>query len=151
MLLRSVLLGSFALATALVGVVAIASGTIVSDGQANSPKARWRVDGFDPDGSDDRYPTLYISNDAYDGYAMCNKFEGKVTFDGNSIAFGKEVITFRNACVREDIEQEAKFLSALAAVRSWRIDTSNGTALILSSADGLPLITLGRMRVYVPF
>lgn len=144
---RRVLLGCCALVVISISAITIAAATSDPAAIAATPEARW----FDPEKSGNRYVTLYIRNGTYEGYAMCNKFEGAVKFDDNTIDFGREVITFRNECSDPDIRQEAKFLSALAAVRSWRIDASNGATLILSSEDGVPIVKLSQIRSYTPF
>jgi len=67
------------------------------------------------------------------GNTGCNSFGGSYALSGGSLRFGALVST-RRACVDEALNaQEAAFLGALDATRSWRID---GSTLVLGGETG---------------
>ncbi|WP_294532639.1 META domain-containing protein [uncultured Rhodoblastus sp.] len=77
----------------------------------------------------------------------CNRILGKPEIDGARIRFGPMAAT-RRACFRPVADLEAKYLAALDAVRSWRVEKNfkKGATLTLLDASGAPLVTLTRAR-----
>jgi heat shock protein HslJ len=85
--------------------------------------------------------TLTLSEDgAASGNASCNSFSGGYELDGTSLSFGA-LATTRMACSDPPgvMEQEAEFLGALEATRSFGIE---GASLFLLDANGSLLATL---------
>lgn len=72
------------------------------------------------------------------GSGGCNRYAGTVQLAGDAMSFGPLVST-RMACPPAAMNQEQKFLGALAAVRSWRVDPAR-RKLILSDAAGTPIL-----------
>jgi heat shock protein HslJ len=77
----------------------------------------------------------------------CNRILGKPVIDGARIAFGPMAAT-RRACFGPVADLETKYLAALDAVRSWRVQENlqNDATLTLLDASGAPLVTLARAR-----
>jgi heat shock protein HslJ len=72
------------------------------------------------------------------GSGGCNRYFGPVSIDGTAIAFGSLGATGK-ACVPALMDQEQKFLGALAMTRSYRFEQP-GDKLVFLSEDGTPLI-----------
>ncbi|HLA16026.1 MAG TPA: META domain-containing protein [Candidatus Limnocylindrales bacterium] len=72
------------------------------------------------------------------GSAGCNTYNGSYTQTGEAIAIG-QLATTRKACEEAVMTQETKFLAALQASTSYRI---NGDVLTLVQSDGSNGVTL---------
>ncbi|WP_164135071.1 META domain-containing protein, partial [Serratia marcescens] len=68
---------------------------------------------------------------------------GRATVTGSAISFGR-LISTQMACTPAAMNQEHKFLTALEAARSWRIDAPR-QKLILAGAGGAVVMVLARM------
>jgi putative lipoprotein len=83
----------------------------------------------------------FAADGAAYGTGGCNRIRGGWTAEGESgLKLGPLASTMM-ACGDGKDAQERRFLDALAAVRRWRIE---GEALVLTDADGLALLRLGR-------
>lgn len=76
------------------------------------------------------------------GSTGCNRFNGSVTIEGNTIKFG-QMATTRRACVTSLMEQEQRFLKAIGEVRSFAMG-QNGL-LHLNGPNSEQLFKLSRM------
>lgn len=76
------------------------------------------------------------------GSTGCNRYAGAATIQGEAVSFGQLAST-RMACEPALMEQEHKFLKALAEIRRYRVD-ANGL-LHLEGANGEPLMRLAPM------
>jgi heat shock protein HslJ len=65
-----------------------------------------------------RPPTLRLSNGRVTGSSGCNSFSGSYKLNQERLEFGP-LATTRMACEPAAMEQEARFLSILAAARSY--------------------------------
>lgn len=75
--------------------------------------------------------TLRTASQHLGGFAGCNTLRGRYTQRGTSIAL-KPIATTRMACEPELMQQETRFLQALAAIDSYRIE---GGQLSLMQGD----------------
>ena len=81
--------------------------------------------------------SLKFSGGSVSGSSGCNRFHGPYSKNGGRLALGPMAVT-RKACTGEGVmEQEQRFLSALAAVATFRIE---GDVLVLRRADDSPLV-----------
>ena len=121
--------------TALGGAGALAAGAPAFAG-------KWRIDEVRGSESFDAAKTQFEA--AADGRVSttvgCNRIAGKPAVDGDRITFGAMAAT-RMACPPPLDRLESKYLAALDAVRSWRIE---GTKLLLLDAEGERAVTLER-------
>ena len=76
------------------------------------------------------------------GSGGCNRYFGSVTIKGDAITFGKLGSTMM-ACVPALMDQEQRFLNALAATRSYRFDDP-GHKLVFLGEDGALLVRRAR-------
>ncbi len=76
------------------------------------------------------------------GSGGCNRVFGSATVSGESLVFGGMGST-RMACAPAVMDQEQKFLAALADTRSFRFQ---GATLHFYSADGTELIRFTQLR-----
>ena len=74
------------------------------------------------------------------GFGSCNSFGGPARVDGDRVAFGPLAQT-RKACAEAAMVQEARYLGALTATRSARLE--NGR-LVLLDQDGRAVLLFGR-------
>jgi heat shock protein HslJ len=81
------------------------------------------------------------------GSAGCNQYSGTYTRSGNTIRVSSQLVSTRKACARAIELQEAAFLKALPAARTYRI---NGTKLTLFSAGGAALMTYQAQTQQLP-
>lgn len=72
------------------------------------------------------------------GSSGCNRYNGMAKIDGSTIAFGPQA-TSRKMCPPAIMDQERKFLDALAQAKSFEIEE---TFLRLLSEDGVALLRL---------
>jgi len=84
-------------------------------------------------------PTItFDSLEHVSGSAGCNRFSGRVAFEGERLRFGP-LATTRRGCAAPVMEREKTFLGALEACRSWR---RNGDVLELLDESGAPVLRL---------
>jgi heat shock protein HslJ len=76
------------------------------------------------------------------GSGGCNRLFGTVTIAGGAMTFGG-IGTTRKACVPAVMDQERKFLDALAAARTFQFD---GAFLKLHSAGGAEVLRFTELR-----
>lgn len=74
------------------------------------------------------------------GTGGCNRFAGGYTLDGPRLRFGAMAMT-NMACAPAAMDQEQRFMAALAEVQGWRV--ANGI-LHLTGAGGTTVIRLAR-------
>jgi heat shock protein HslJ len=91
-------------------------------------------------------PRVEFTTDAAAGSTGCNSFRAPVERRDGSLRFGATAVT-RRACAPAIMEQETRFLSALAAVQSYRRD---GAMLLLEGAGGRALLRLIEASAAVP-
>lgn len=137
-------------ALALVGVAfALASGcSLMRPASPSTPKVEltgstWVAEDIDGKGViDNAQSTLVFGTDGrVSGRAACNQYGGKVTLNGASMIMD-EVFSTKMACTAPALmEQERRFLEALQATRSYRMD---GTKLVLLDASGMPRLRFDR-------
>ena len=78
------------------------------------------------------------------GQGGCNSFTGGYTVDGDALVIGGEdgrLATTMMACTPAVMDQERRFLDALARVRFWRLDMG---LLFLLDAEDTPILRLWR-------
>lgn len=119
-------------------------------GQGPAPRqpglaGRWLAEDINGGGVIDRLQSvLEIGADGrVSGTGGCNRIGGSATVTGPAISFGR-LISTQMACTPAAMNQEQKFLAALEAARSWRIDPLR-QKLILSGATGATVMVLARM------
>lgn len=119
-------------------------------GQGEAPQqpglaGRWLAEDIGGGGVIDRLQSvLEIGADGrVSGTGGCNRIGGRATVTGTAISFGR-LISTQMACTPAAMNQEHKFLTALEAARSWRIDPLR-QKLILSGAAGTTVMVLARM------
>jgi heat shock protein HslJ len=102
----------------------------------------WRVDEIDGqrvEGAEP--PTLsFDGSQRVSGSTGCNRYTAGVTLTGSEIRVGDPAST-RMACAPAVMAQEQRFLAALTAVRSHRLD---GDAVELLDESGRPRLRLSR-------
>ncbi len=101
-----------------------------------------RIDAADvTPGADDRPLQLTLEAGGVAGFAGCNRFMGSYTLDGESLAFGPLAATMM-ACIDQG-DQEQRFLAALQATATWRLEDGE---LVLLDADGRPRLRFAAAR-----
>lgn len=83
----------------------------------------------------------FAANGRVAGRGGCNRFVGSYASSGGTLRLGGLGVT-RMACPQPMMEQEARFLAALRATASARVE---GPYLTLYDAGGAPLVRLTRM------
>ena len=91
-------------------------------------------------------PRIEFTADAAAGSTGCNSFHAPADRRDGLLHFGAAAVT-RRACAPAIMEQETRFLSALAAVGSYRWD---GAALVLEGNGGRALLRLVEASAAVP-
>lgn len=111
---------------------------------AASPAGSWLLEGIGGGTAAEGVETvLEIAGDGrVSGRGGCNGMGGMATIAGEAITFGPIVAT-NMACAPAAMEQEARFLAALAEVRAWRIDPAQ-QKLTLLDAGGNTVLVLAR-------
>lgn len=103
----------------------------------------WVAEDIDGKGViDNAQSTLVFGTDGrVSGRAACNQYGGKVTLNGASMIVD-QVFSTKMACAAEALmDQETRFLEALQATRSYRMD---GTKLVLLDGSGTPRLRFDR-------
>lgn len=133
-----------------VGVVTLlASGcSLMQPSSATTPKvdllnSTWIAESIDGAGViDNAQSTLVFGPDGrVSGRAGCNQYGGAVKIGGASMIMD-QVFATKMACMAEALmDQENRFLQALQATRTYRMD---GTKLVLVDGTGKPRLVLDR-------
>lgn len=99
----------------------------------------WQVEDIGGAGIIDfsRATLLFTSEGRVSGRATCNEYNGSYTLTGEGLSFGQMATTLR-ICDEAQMNQEAAFLAALAAVTRFDVDRTG--ALLLIGAGGETLI-----------
>jgi putative lipoprotein len=103
----------------------------------------WVAEDIDGKGViDNAQSTLVFGTDGrVSGRAACNQYGGKVTLNGASMIVD-QVFSTKMACAAEALmDQETRFLEALQATRSYRME---GTKLVLLDGSGTPRLRFDR-------
>jgi putative lipoprotein len=134
----------------LVGIVGLsASGcSLVQPNSTSTPKVdlvggTWVAEDIDGAGViDNAQSTLVFGNDGrVSGRGGCNGYSGTVDFKGSQIVVG-ELMSTKMACASAVMDQETRFVAALQATRTYRMD--EGNKLVLSDATGKPRLRFSR-------
>lgn len=128
----------------LLAALLVPAGAAVA-ASPTSPAGRWLAEDIRGGGVIDRLQSvLEIAGDGrISGTGGCNRIMGKARIAGATITLSP-LATTRMACSPAVMDQERKFLAALEAVRSWRIDPARHK-LVLLGAGGETLVVLARM------
>jgi heat shock protein HslJ len=103
----------------------------------------WVVEDIQGDGIiDDSRVTLDFSEQRVAGHASCNSYQGNWSLDGGTLSIGDVAVTMM-ACPEGLMNQERRFLDALAATDGIRFDDTD--ALFLTG-DGEDLIRARKER-----
>jgi putative lipoprotein len=105
--------------------------------------SKWLVEDISGRGVIDNLQTTleFGADGRVDGRAGCNRWTASWRVAGDNLALGPAATT-RMACTPAVGDQEQKFLAALAAVRTFRIDARG--LLILLNGKGASLIRASR-------
>ena len=105
-------------------------------------RGTWIAEDIDGAGViDNAQATLdFAPNGRVAGRGGCNRYSGSVTTSGASILMG-ELVSTKMACAPALMDQETRYMAALQAVRSYRMEDSN---LVLVDATGKPRLRFSR-------
>jgi putative lipoprotein len=112
----------------------------------DSPKVdlrgAWVAEDIDGAGViDNAQSTLeFTANGRVAGRGGCNRYGGSVKTSGDSILMS-EIFSTKMACAPALMDQETRYLAALQAVRSYRME---GPTLVLVDATGKPRLRFSR-------
>jgi heat shock protein HslJ/membrane-bound inhibitor of C-type lysozyme len=101
--------------------------------------AEWIVEDIDGGGVIDnsRASLLFSEDGRVSGRGSCNRYGAEVALTGEGLSFGRAMST-QMACAPALMEQERKFLAALAKVSAFTIDETG--ALILTGPGGARIL-----------
>jgi putative lipoprotein len=134
----------------LVGIalMCLAACSLMQPSSPSTPKVdlvggTWALEDIDGAGVvDDAQSTLEFGPDGrVSGRGGCNRYSGNVEVKGASIVVG-ELISTKMACAPALMDQETKFLAALQATRTYRMNEDN--KLVLSDATGRQRLRFSR-------
>lgn len=96
----------------------------------------WLLEDIDGDGVVEgaRSTLAFESETAVRGNTGCNGMQGRAEIEGSTLRIGP-LATTRRACPPAIMDQETRYLAALATVAGWRIEAGN---LLLFDANGEP-------------
>jgi heat shock protein HslJ len=105
--------------------------------------SEWRAEEIAGSGvADQSHSTLrFAAAGLIDGLTGCNRFMGPVTIDGQAIHIGPLGST-RRACAAPLMDQERRYLVALASAAGFRLD---GSQLLLLDANQQTLVRYTRV------
>jgi len=136
---------------ALVGLIVgatLAGCSLMEPASTSTPKVdlvggAWLAEDIDGGGViDDAQSTLQFGNDGrVTGRGGCNTYGGTVELKGAQMIISQLAST-KKACVPALMDQETRFMEALQATRTYRMDEDN--KLVLSDATGRPRLRLSR-------
>ena len=109
------------------------------------PDSAWLAEDIDQAGVMDMLQSTlkFDVNMNVSGNAGCNRYFGSAKVSGNEIIFS-QLGTTRMACSQAIMNQEQLFLTALTAVRSWRIDAERNL-LYMSNEKGEIILRFSRL------
>ena len=111
---------------------------------ASSPLAgtSWRAEEIQGRrAGDEAAPTITFEGSARAaGSTGCNRYGAPLDLTATTLHLGEIVMT-RRACPAAVMEQEQRFVAALAAARAYRLE---GTVLLVLDEQGRPLLRLSR-------
>ena len=91
---------------------------------------------------DNAQSALQFGNDGrVSGRGACNGYSGTVDLKGATMILGQLALT-KMACPPAVMDQENRFMAALQATRTYRMD--EGNKLVLSDATGKPRLRFSR-------
>jgi putative lipoprotein len=136
---------------ALVGLIVgatLGGCSLMEPASTSTPKVdliggTWLAEDIDGAGViDDAQSTVQFGNDGrISGRGACNGYSGTVDLKGAQIIIGQLVST-KMACPPAVMDQETRFMAALQATRTYRMD--EGNKLVFSDAMGHPRIRFSR-------
>jgi heat shock protein HslJ len=120
------------------------SGRGTLDGLESAlPGTTWGVEQIDDRPADHAAATLrFVSDTRVAGRAGCNQYAGALQLGTDTIRIS-EALSTRMACAPEVMEQEARFLAAATAARTFRRD---GERLLLLDDAGRVRVRLAPLR-----
>ena len=137
----------FAVGTLGVVAMALSGCSLMSPNSTSTPKVEltgsaWLAEDVDGAGViDNAQSTLEFSTDGKVlGRGGCNRYGGTVSLSGASMIVG-ELFSTKMACVPALMDQETKFLAALQATRSYRMED---TKLVLVDGAGAARLRFSR-------
>ena len=134
----------------LAGVVAlwVAGCSLMQPNSTSTPKVdliggTWVAEDIDGAGVvDNAQSTLVFGNDGrVSGRGACNSYGGTADLKGAQVIVG-ELMSTKMACAPAVMDQETRFMAALQATRTYRMD--EGNKLVLSDATGRPRLRFSR-------
>ena len=138
----------YRLLIALIAVTSVAGCSLMQPNSTSTPKVdliggTWVAEDIDGAGVvDNAQSTLEFGNDGrVSGRGGCNRFGGTIELKGAQMIMG-ELISTKMACAPALMDQETKFIAALQATRTYRMDEDN--KLVLSDATGTPRLRFSR-------
>jgi putative lipoprotein len=137
-----------ALVGVIIGSTLLGGCSLMEPSSTSTPKVdliggTWVAEDIDGAGViDDAQSTLQFGNDGrISGRGACNSYSGAVDLKGAQIIIGQLVST-KMACPPAVMDQETRFMAALQATRTYRMDQDN--KLVLSDATGRPRLRFSR-------
>lgn len=128
---------------ALLAVIAGAAMTVDASGAARLEGPTWLAEDIRGRGViDNAQSKIAIAAGKVTGSGGCNRLFGSATIAGETLTFGG-IGTTRMACVPALMNQEQRFLAALAATRTYRFD---GPYLKLYDGGGAELVRFTELR-----
>jgi putative lipoprotein len=116
--------------------------------RASTPKVdliggTWVAEDIDGAGViDNAQSTVQFSSDGrISGRGACNSYGGTVDLKGAQIIIG-ELLSTKMACPEAVMDQEARFMAALQATRTYRME--EGNELVFADATGTPRLRFSR-------
>jgi putative lipoprotein len=133
---------------ALIATTSVTACSLMQPNSTSTPKVdltggAWVAEDIDGAGViDDAQSTLEFGNDGrVSGRGGCNRYGGTVELKGAQLIVG-ELIATKMACAPALMDQETKYMAALQATRTYRMD--EGNKLVLSDATGRPRLRFSR-------
>jgi putative lipoprotein len=130
-----------------IGVIGLSACTSMSSesvptSAADLTGATWVAEDIDGRGVIDNAQSTveFTTDNRVSGRAGCNRYTGGVTIDGKKLKVGQVAAT-KMACVPALMDQEARFLQALEAARSYELQ---GTKLRVLDESGKQRLLLDK-------
>ena len=129
-------------------LVSTAGCSLMEPASTSTPKVdlvggTWVAEYIDDAGViDDAQSTVVFGNDGrVTGRGGCNSYGGTVEIKGAQIIMS-QIASTKMACPPAVMDQETRFMAALQATRTYRMD--EGNKLVLSDATGRPRLRFSR-------
>ena len=121
-----------------------ASGAVAAPTAASLKGTRWLLEDLAGRGVLDRLQSTLVFGEPgrVSGQGGCNLFNGAMTLEGDRLALGP-LATTRRACEPAAMDQEARYLAALAGARRL---AREGPWLLIHGAVGDPPLRFTQMR-----